>query len=128
LWDVLWIASLSARRAKPDCSHIAFEVVLHIEDTTKKYQTLILDIGLGDTQEPVITIGFPADFDHMLCALQATHGITANVWNDRLESRPRKCAPQMRRYFAPGDRNVFTGPDYPEWRNHTTDNEDLTND
>jgi hypothetical protein len=44
------------------CSHIAFEVVLHIEGTTKNYQTLILDIGPGDTQEPVITIGFPADF------------------------------------------------------------------
>jgi hypothetical protein len=27
LWDVLGIASLSARRAKPGCSHIAFEVV-----------------------------------------------------------------------------------------------------
>ena len=62
LWDVLWIASLSARRAKPGCSHIAFEVVLHIEGTTKKYQTLILDIGPGDTPKPVITIGFPADF------------------------------------------------------------------
>jgi hypothetical protein len=62
LWDVLWIASLSARRAKPGCSHIAFEVVLHIEGTTKQYQTLILDIGPGDTPEPVITIAFPADF------------------------------------------------------------------
>jgi hypothetical protein len=62
LWDVLWIASLSARRAKPGCSLIAFEVILHIEGTTRKYQTLILDIGPGDTPEPVITIGFPADF------------------------------------------------------------------
>ncbi len=53
---------LSARRAKPGCSRIAFEVILHIEGTTKKYQTLILDIGPGDTPEPVITIGFPADF------------------------------------------------------------------
>jgi hypothetical protein len=62
LWDVLWIASLSARRAKPGCSLIAFEVILHIEGTTRKYQTLILGIGPGDTPEPVITIGFPADF------------------------------------------------------------------
>ena len=60
LWDVLWIASLSARRAKPGCSQIAFEVILHIEGTTKKYQTLILVIGPGDTPQPVITIGFPA--------------------------------------------------------------------
>jgi hypothetical protein len=62
LWDVLWIASLAARRAKPGCSRIAFEVILHIEGTRRKYQTLILDIGPGDTPEPVITIGFPADF------------------------------------------------------------------
>ena len=62
LWDVLWLASLSARRAKPGCSRIAFEVILHIEGSTKNYQTLILDIGPGDTPEPVITIGFPSDF------------------------------------------------------------------
>ena len=61
-WDVLWMASLSARRAKPGCSRIAFEVILHIEGSTKNYQTLILDIGPGDTPEPVITIGFPSDF------------------------------------------------------------------
>jgi hypothetical protein len=47
--DVLWIASLSARRAKPGCSLIAFEVILHIEGTTRKYQTLILDIGPGES-------------------------------------------------------------------------------
>src|SRR4029434_8566949 len=62
LWDVLWMASLAARRAKPGCSRIAFEVILHIDGTMKKYQTLVLDIGPGDTPEPVITIGFPADF------------------------------------------------------------------
>jgi len=62
LWDVLWMASLAARRAKPGCSRIAFEVILHIEGTRRKYQTLILDIGPGDTSYPVITIGFPADF------------------------------------------------------------------
>jgi hypothetical protein len=61
LWDVLWMASLAARRAKPGCSRIAFEVILHMEGT-RQYQTLILDIGPGDIQEPVITIGFPADF------------------------------------------------------------------
>ena len=55
---------LAAQRAKPGCSRIAFEVILHlhIEGTRRKYQTLILDIGPGDTSDPVITIGFPADF------------------------------------------------------------------
>ena len=61
-WDVLWMASLAARRAKPGCSRIAFELILHIEGTRRQYQTLILDIGPSDTPEPVITIGFPADF------------------------------------------------------------------
>ena len=28
----------------------------------QQYQSLILDIGPGDTPDPVITIGFPADF------------------------------------------------------------------
>jgi hypothetical protein len=62
LRDVLWIASVSARKAKPGCSRIAFEVILHIEGTKKQHQTLIFDIGPGDTPAPVITIGFPADF------------------------------------------------------------------
>jgi hypothetical protein len=61
-WDVLWMASLAARRAKPGCSRIAFEVILHIEGTRRRYQTLLLDIGPGDSSDPVITIGFPADF------------------------------------------------------------------
>jgi hypothetical protein len=51
-----------ARRAKPGCSRIAFEVLLHLEGPRRQYQTLILDIGPGDTPDPVITIGFPADF------------------------------------------------------------------
>jgi len=62
LRDVLWIACVSARKAKPGCSRIAFEVILHIEGTKKQHQTLIFDIGPGDTPAPVITIGFPADF------------------------------------------------------------------
>jgi hypothetical protein len=57
LWDLLWMAYIAARRAKPGCSRIAFEV-----GTRRQYQTLILDIGPGDTSDPVITIGFPADF------------------------------------------------------------------
>ena len=62
LWDVLWKASLSARRAKPGCSRIVFEVMLPIEGTTKKYHTLILNIRPGDTSGPLGMIGFPADF------------------------------------------------------------------
>jgi hypothetical protein len=62
LWDVVRMASLAARRTKPGCARIAFEVILHIEGTRRQYQTLILDIGPGDTPESVITIGFPADF------------------------------------------------------------------
>jgi hypothetical protein len=62
LWDVLWMASLAARRAKPGCSRIAFEVILHVEGIRRRYQTLVLDIGPGDTPAAVITIGFPADF------------------------------------------------------------------
>ncbi|HET6890973.1 MAG TPA: DUF6573 family protein [Pyrinomonadaceae bacterium] len=62
LWDVFWMAYLSAGRSMSGCSRIAFEVILHIEGTTKKYDTLILAIGPGDNPEPVITIGFPADF------------------------------------------------------------------
>ena len=62
LWDVIWKASLSARRAKPGCSRIVFEVMLPIEGTTEKHQTLILNIKAGDTAEPLGMIGFPADF------------------------------------------------------------------
>jgi hypothetical protein len=37
-------------------------VILCIEGTTEKYQTLILNIRPGNTPKPVITIGFPEDF------------------------------------------------------------------
>ena len=62
LWDVIRMASLSARRAKAGCSRVVFEVILCIEGTTEKYQTLILNIRPGNTPKPVITIGFPEDF------------------------------------------------------------------
>jgi hypothetical protein len=64
LWDVLWKASLSARRAKPGCSRIVFEVMLPTEGTAEKYQTLILNIGppFGETAGSLGMIGFPADF------------------------------------------------------------------
>jgi hypothetical protein len=62
LWDVLWKASLSARRAKPGCSRIVFEVMLPIEGRTETYQTLILNIRTGETAGLLGMIGFPADF------------------------------------------------------------------
>jgi hypothetical protein len=62
LWDVLSKASLSARRAKPGCSRIVFEVMLPIEGTTEKYQTLMLNIRPGDTPGLLGMIGFPSDF------------------------------------------------------------------
>ena len=51
-----------AAKEIPKADHIRGCTPLHLEGTTRKYQTLILDIGPGDTPEPVITIGFPADF------------------------------------------------------------------
>jgi hypothetical protein len=62
LWDVLRRASISARRAKPGCSRIVFEVMLPIEGMTEKYQTLVLNIRPGDTPGLLGMIGFPADF------------------------------------------------------------------
>ena len=61
LWDLLWTAIPCRSKSETGCSRIAFEAILHIEGTRRKYQTLILDIGPGNTRELVITIGFPAD-------------------------------------------------------------------
>ncbi|MGA7393116.1 MAG: hypothetical protein WCC08_07820 [Terrimicrobiaceae bacterium] len=47
--------------------------------TTKRYQTLIHDIGPGDTPEPVIAIGFPADFLLGLAGFAGTYGASALV-------------------------------------------------
>jgi len=63
LCDVLWMTSLSARKAKSGCSRIVFEVILHLKGTNKQHQTLVLDIGLGDTPESVITMAFPRIFE-----------------------------------------------------------------
>jgi hypothetical protein len=37
LGDLLWMASLAARRAKPGFSRIAFEVILHLEGTRRQH-------------------------------------------------------------------------------------------
>ncbi|MFZ6029754.1 MAG: DUF6573 family protein [Chloroflexota bacterium] len=67
LHDVLWCASIAARRAAPGVSRLSFRV--SIAETPPRGRHLpkrIVDlwavIGPGDSAEPVITIGFPADF------------------------------------------------------------------
>jgi hypothetical protein len=62
LWDAFSMAPLSARKAKPSCARIVFEVMLPIKGTTEKYHTLILNIRPGDTPGSLGMIGFPADF------------------------------------------------------------------
>ena len=60
LWDVLWMASLSARR----CAHrrFVYEVILSREERKTQRVQLVCDCGPGDEAEPVITIGFAEDF------------------------------------------------------------------
>ena len=60
LWDVLWMASLSARRCER--SRFVYELILSREGTKKQRAHLIFDCGPGDDAEPVITIGLPKDF------------------------------------------------------------------
>lgn len=62
LWDVLWMSSLSARKAKPGVSQFAFELILHREGIRKEHVQLLAHCGPGDNAEPVITIGYPSDF------------------------------------------------------------------
>jgi hypothetical protein len=57
-----FLACAAAASLGPRALSFPFEVMLHIEGIRRKYQTLVLDIGPGDTWEPVITTGFPADF------------------------------------------------------------------
>jgi len=66
LWDVLFMASLAARRANWD-SQTAFSVSLEVCQGNRGRMRrsslhLWLHIGPGDAGEPVITIGFPEDF------------------------------------------------------------------
>lgn len=64
LWDVLWMAGLSARGRK-DAGSVSF-TVLRIPRGSNTGQpvpvTLLMGIGPGDEGEPVITIGFAEDF------------------------------------------------------------------
>jgi len=60
LWDVLWMASLSAKRSRG--SRFVYELILSRDGTRKQRVQLVCDCGPGDDAEPVITIGFPSDF------------------------------------------------------------------
>ncbi len=62
LWDVIWMATLSARGAKPGTSRFTYKLILHREGTRIQYTELVCECGPGDRAEPVITIGFSEDF------------------------------------------------------------------
>jgi hypothetical protein len=67
LWDVLWLASVSARRSG-QADHVSFQVIVtevddcHSQKPKQNTLTLWCVISPGDQGEPVITIGFPRDF------------------------------------------------------------------
>ena len=56
--DVLWMA----RCALAGSARRNFRVVLPVAGSRKKEAQLVVDLGPGDTGEPVVTIGFPDDF------------------------------------------------------------------
>lgn len=58
LWDVLWLASLAARR-NPQSSQIAFRVIL--PHGRYQYQDFKLVCGPGDAGELVLTIMLPEE-------------------------------------------------------------------
>lgn len=60
LWDVLWMASLVARRAQRErCPFQLYRVPRGGRTTRPRLTTLHLHIGPGDAGEPVITILMP---------------------------------------------------------------------
>ena len=61
LHDVLWMATLAARRHRGDAS-VPFLVHLPSCGTRKRTVRLVVAIGPGDDGEPVVTIGYPEDF------------------------------------------------------------------
>jgi len=64
--DVLWMASLAVRRAQrlgvigPNGGRVMFDVLLQVG--RKRTLNLAVDLSGGDNGEPVVTIGYPADF------------------------------------------------------------------
>ncbi|MDX5364652.1 MAG: hypothetical protein LPJ91_10925 [Pseudazoarcus pumilus] len=62
LWDVLWMASLAARRATGTrCPFQVYRIPRGGRSRRAKQTTLHLHIGPGDAGEPVITILLPAE-------------------------------------------------------------------
>lgn len=59
LWDVLYLASLGARKEIRDL--LSFEVLIY-ESRTYHLMKLWARIDGGDDGNPVITIGYPSDF------------------------------------------------------------------
>ena len=67
LWDVLWMASIAARRASAGEDLVTFKV--SVVDSQRpdgsphrQEHELWLHIGPGDDGEPVLTIMFPEDY------------------------------------------------------------------
>lgn len=58
LWDVLYMASMAARRSN-NTNTILFQVIMNIKGTNKKYQTFKAVISGDDNGEPCITIMMP---------------------------------------------------------------------
>lgn len=62
LHDVLWMAAVSARRARPShASFASFALRMPRRGTRNALVQLVVAIGPGDDGGPVVTIGFPED-------------------------------------------------------------------
>ena len=62
LWDVLWMASLAARRAQGErCTFQLYRVPRGGRATRPRPTTLHMHIGPGDAGEPVITLLLPGE-------------------------------------------------------------------
>lgn len=62
LWDVLWMASLAARRAQGErCPFQLYRVPRGGRATRPRPTTLHMHIGPGDAGEPVITLLLPGE-------------------------------------------------------------------
>ena len=59
--DVLTMAVMAARQAKPGNSEVLFRVIMDISASPGRYQTYKLVIGPGDIGEPVVTIMRPEE-------------------------------------------------------------------
>lgn len=67
LWDVLWLAAVTASQAPPGCDRSPFQVRLdeHLPPSSELARSLLelwMVVGPDDNLDPVITIGFPQDF------------------------------------------------------------------